>query len=436
MISITHKIELKPNNKQKTYFRKAFGCARLAYNWGLAEWKRQYKEGGKPSGRSLRKQFTAIKRDLFPFVDEVSVWAVERPFHNLDDAFQRFFKKKAKFPTFKKKRAYKGNLYINGQDLNMPFCNKNSKRFKKMPHNLNTKHQYIKVPRLGCVKMCEKLRFDGEIKHVNISQSGDKFYAAFCMEISNEEFYRTHKRALNTKRGYVGIDLGLKSDIVISEGLSIHQPRPLKDTRRKHTRLRRKVSKRIHAKTKQRSSKIFTTSNGRKCQLRCSRLDNKIANIRKDYINKVTSILASYYSAFGIEDLHVQNLIKNRAISRTEQDVSWFEIRRQLEQKTKMLGTHVVVANQFFASSKTCSRCGSIYKDLTLLDRTYECKCCGLSIDRDLNAAINLREVAKKELIGRGTPESTPVDLTALLADFDLNGIVTSKVETGMRQTS
>jgi putative uncharacterized protein ORFB len=168
-ISISHKIELVPNNKAKTHFKKAFGCARLAYNWGLAKWQEYYKQGIKKSHLDLIKEFNAIKREQFPFVYEVSKYATQRPFFHLNSAFDKFFRDlkqgKVSYPQFKKKRDNFGSYYIGGDQVVI----KDSK--------------YLKVPNLGLVKMRENLRFNGKINSATISQKGDKFFVSFSMQI-------------------------------------------------------------------------------------------------------------------------------------------------------------------------------------------------------------------------------------------------------------
>ena len=139
MITISHKIELVPNNKQKSYFRKAFGCARLAYNWGLAEWQRRYKEGDKVDAYGLKKAFNAIKKEEFPFVGEVTKYATQQPFINLGEAFKKFFEDLMKgivsYPQFKRKKDNEGSFYIGGDQVSLSDTNRNSKNFRKIPHN-------------------------------------------------------------------------------------------------------------------------------------------------------------------------------------------------------------------------------------------------------------------------------------------------------------
>ena len=174
LISISHKVELKPNNKAITHFKKAFGCARLAYNWGLAKWQENYKQGIKTTALSLKKEFNSIKKEQYPFVYEVSKYATQQPFINLDKAFKKFFtdlkQGKVSYPKFKRKKDNQGSYYIGGD------------------HVVIKDSKYLKVPNYGLVKMREAIRFNGKINSCTISQNGDKFYASFNMQISNDEY--------------------------------------------------------------------------------------------------------------------------------------------------------------------------------------------------------------------------------------------------------
>ncbi len=438
MISIAHKIELKPNNKQKTYFRKAFGCARLAYNWGLAEWERQYKEGTRGiKGRNLRKEFNAIKKEQFPFVKEVSKWATDGAFEDLQDAYTRFFKHLADHPTFHKKRDREGSFYIGGSDTSLSETNRNLKHLKGVGHNKDGKHQYLNIPHLGYVKMAEHLRFNGHINSVRISQSGDRFFASFSMKITEEEYFRTHPQALIDKQERkVGIDMGVHNAIILSDGIKIDDPKPLKQNLRKQKRLSRQLSKRQHARTKQeRLEGVKKSNNYKKLSRRLGNLDRHIANIRRDFTQKLTTVITTHYAEIAIEDLNVKGMQKNHSLARSISDVAMGEMRRQIEYKAALNGESVTKADRFYPSSKTCSCCGAIMQDLTLKERTYNCPACGAVIDRDYNASLNLLSLITKK-IGTDGPESTPADLAALLSRFTVNGIATSKVETGKQQKS
>ena len=439
MISIAHRIELKPNNKQKTYFRKAFGCARLTYNWGLAEWKRMYEAGDKPNGREIRKRFNAIKKEQFPFTYEVTKCATDQPFMNLDMAFKRFFKGLAKYPQFKKKRDNDGSFYLQASEVHLSETNKNSEAFSKMAHNEKGKHQYLHFPKLGWVKMAEHIRFNYvKINNVCISQSGGKFYASFSLMITEEEYKRTHPNVdLIDSNRKVGVDVGIKSALILSDGIAIDNPKPLKNNLIKIKRLSRQLSKRVHPKTKEeRLQGAKKSNNYMKLSAHLAHEQGRVANIRRDFLHKVTTILTTHYGEIAIEDLNVKGMTKNHRLAQAVNDVSFGELRRQIEYKAATNGVKILKVDRFYPSSKTCSVCGAVKEDLTLRDRTYRCNKCGTVFDRDYNASRNLLGQLVNHKIGTDYPESTPADLTALLSRFSVNGIATSKVETGKQQKS
>ncbi|EKK0827736.1 TPA: transposase [Campylobacter jejuni] len=420
-MTISHKIELIPNNKAKTHFKKAFGCSRLAYNWGLAKWQEYYKQGIKKSHLELKKEFNAIKKEQFPFVYEVSKYATQQPFLNLNFAFQAFFRdlKKAKvsYPKFKKKRESFGSYYIGGDQVS----------FKK--------EKYLKVPNLGLVKMREKLRFEGKINSVTISQKANKFFASFSVEINEENFHKTYEKVLNTNN-CLGIDVGLKSFISLSNGLQIKAPKPLNKLNRLLVKRARQLSKKQHAKTKQEILQgIKKSNNYKKTSIKLNKLHSKISNIRADFLHKLSSLIIRNFNYIGLEDLNIKGMLKNHHLAKAISDVSFYEFKRMLSYKSQYHKRKIIEAPRFYPSSKTCSSCKSIKEDLKLKDRIYHCKKCGLSIDRDYNASLNLKYFAQ-EKIGLVQAEFTPEDLTALLKDLAINNLITSKVETGIQQKS
>lgn len=421
LINISHKIELVPNNKAKTHFKKAFGCARLAYNWGLAKWQEYYKQGIKKSHLDLIKEFNAIKREQFPFVYEVSKYATQRPFFNLNLAFEKFFRDlkqdKVSYPRFKKKRDNFGSYYIGGDQVRI----KNEK--------------YLKIPNLGLVKMRENLRFNGKINSATISQKGDKFFVSFSMQITKEEYIRTHPKAKRNNLA-LGVDLGLKSFLSLSNGLEIKAPKPLAKFNRLLIKRSRQLSKKQYAKTKQEALQgIKKSKNYQKATLKLNKLHRRIANIRSDFLHKLTSSLVANVKYFSLEDLNVSGMLSNHKLAKSISDVSFYEFKRQLEYKARYNDKEMYQVDRFYPSSKLCSNCGSIKKDLTLKDRIYNCDKCGISIDRDYNASLNLLSQLKQH-IGLVQSEFTPEDLKALQYDLLLNGIVTSKVETGIQHKS
>lgn len=418
-LTISHKIELVPNNKAKTHFKKAFGCSRLAYNWGLAKWQEYYKQGIKKSHLELKKEFNAIKKEQYPFVYEVSKYATQQPFLNLNLAFNKFFKDlkqgKISYPKFKKKREGFGSYYIGGDQV------------------IIKDNKYLKIPNLGNVKLREKLRFIGTINSVTISQKADKFYASFSMQISQDEYNKTHKITIKNNQS-VGIDLGIKEFISLSNGLQIKAPKPLNKLNRFLVKRARQLSKKQHAKTKQEALQGIKKSNNYiKASMKLNKLHSKISNIRADFLHKLSSLIISNFNYIGLESLNTQGMMKNHKLAKSLSDVSFYEFNRQIEYKAKYQEKEIYRVDKFYPSSKICSSCGNIKDNLTLKDRVYICNECGLKIDRDYNASLNLLSQLKQH-IGLVQSEFTPADLTAMQYDLAINQIATSKAETGIQQ--
>ncbi|OQC16347.1 MAG: putative transposase [Firmicutes bacterium ADurb.Bin080] len=416
-ITIAHKIQLAPNNKAITYFRKAFGCARFAYNWGLSKWKENYDKGLKKNVLEIKKEFNALKKDQFPFVYDVSKYVVQQPFINLDLAVKKYFRdlksKKSSYPQYKKKSSSKDSFYIGGNVVTI------------------TDKRYIKIPKLGKVKMLEELRFSGKIKGITVSKKNDKYYVSIQMEITKEEYEKTHR--VNKNKVMVGIDLGIKALATLSCGLQIENLKPLEKLYRKLIVRQRQLDKKQHAKTKQDViNGVCLSKNYIKHSLKLARIHEKISNIRSDYSNKLTTVLVNNFSYIGLEDLSVVDMLKSSQYSRSISDVSLSNIKRKILYKATYQGKEVSLVDRFYPSSKTCSKCGKVKQNLTILDRTFFCNDCGYSIDRDLNASINILNALKRKL-GEVLPKETPVDLTALLNDFEINHIATSKVEAGIQ---
>lgn len=370
-MQIAHKIEITPNNAQKTYLNKCFGVSRFVFNWGLAEWNKQYKEGLKPNGLKLKKEFNSIKKEQFPWTKEVTKWAAQQPFLNLQKSFDGFFKKKSGYPKFKKRGKTKDSFYIVGS------C-------------VKVEGEYLKIPVLDSkIKMTEELRFLGKINSAVISRKSDRFFVSFQMEIPDKKPELIQERS-------VGIDVGIKSLFVLSDGLIVNSINPLKNKLRRLKRLQRKFSK-----TKKGSNNFL------KLKTKISRLYLKVSNLRKDILHKVTTFLVRNYQIIKVEDLNLRGMLKNHKLARAISDLGLGEFVRQLIYKCKVYGRELVFADRFFPSSKMCSDCGAIKKDLTLKDRVYFCDC-GNKKDRDFNASLNINK------IGRAPTEFTPVEITAL----------------------
>lgn len=246
--------------------------------------------------------------------------------------------------------------------------------------------------------MRENLRFNGKINSATISQKGDKFFVSFSMQITKEEYIRTHPKAKRNNLA-LGIDLGLKSFLSLSNGLEIKAPKPLSKYNRLLIKRSRQLSKKQYAKTKQEALQgIKKSKNYQKASIKLNKLHHKIANIRSDFLHKLTSSLVANVQYFSLEDLNVRGMLKNHKLARSISDVSFYEFKRQLEYKARYNDREIYQVDRFYPSSKTCSNCGSLKADLTLKDRIYSCDKCGIHIDRDYNASLNLLSKLKQHI--------------------------------------
>jgi putative transposase len=362
---IAHKITLDLNNCQATYMARAAGTARFAYNWALAEWTRQYEAWKldntlpKPSQAALRRQLNAIKHEQFPWMLEVTKNAPQMAIIQLGDAFKNFFAGRAKYPQFRKKGQHD--------------------RFSLTNDQFSIDGSRIRIPNLGWVRMREALRFTGKVMSATISRVADKWLVSITVEIPDNSHLLPAKN-----QGAVGVDLGVAALATLSTGESIPGPKPHKALLGRLQRLSRSLSR-----------KLKGSANRKKAKEKLARLHAKISNIRKDALHQLTTALTRRFHTIGIEDLNVKGMVKNRCLSRSISDMGFFEFRRQLHYKAAMRGGQVVVADRWFASSKTCSACGHKLDILPLSARQWTCPECGAHHDRDVNAAMNLKQVAE-----------------------------------------
>ena len=366
-----HKIRLKPNNNQATYFSKACGIARFAYNWDLAEWKRRYKTSEEVNERLLRKSLNSIKREQFPWMYEVTKCAPQLAIkNNLNNAFRNFYRglkqgEQVGFPKFHKK-GIKDSFSLSNDQFKL-------------------KEKSVQIPNLGWVRLTEELRFEGKIIGATVSRTADKWFIAIQVEMPDPSVPKRESQA-------VGVDLGVKVLATLSEGTSITGSKASRKYKKQLRHINQSFSRKTGAKKGEKKSNNFV-----KTKRKLSRLYAKMANLRNDETHKLTTMLVQSYTLIGIEDLNVKGMMSNRKLARSVADMSFFEFRRQLEYKALTAGSLIVVADRWFPSSKTCSACGSVKDkdELTLAMRTYECSC-GFVCDRDVNAAINLRNYALK----------------------------------------
>lgn len=358
-----HRIALDPNNKQATHFAKAAGTARFAYNWALAEWGRQYEAWKqdntrpRPSRFALEKQLCAIKREQFPWMGEVTKCAPQEAIKQLDKAFRNFFAGRARYPKPRKKGRHD--------------------RFTIQSDKFTIKDKRIRIPRLGWVRMRQALRFQGKIVQATVSRTAARWYVAIIVDVPDLH------RPQAENQGAVGVDLGITDLATLSTGEKIPGPKPYKALLGRLKRLSRSLSR------KQKGS-----ANRRKAAAKVAKLHARFADIRRDALHKATTDLVRRFKTICLEDLNVRGMERNRHLARAIVDQGFCEFRRQVEYKAAQAGGRVIVADRFFASSKTCSACGHKLAALPLKVREWACPACGAIHDRDINAATNLKNLA------------------------------------------
>jgi putative transposase len=362
---IAHRIALDPNNVQATYFARAAGTARFAYNWALAEWGRQYAAWkadnslSRPSQTALRRQLNAIKREQFPWMLDVTKNAPQMAIIQLGQAFQNFFTGRARYPRFRKKGVHD--------------------RFTLTNDQFDIDALRIRIPNLGWVRMRETLRFAGKIMSATITRVADRWFVSIAVDAPDSSHL---PQAEN--QGAAGVDLGVSALATLSTGEPpIPGPKP-------HTAL----LDRLRRLSRSLSRKHKGSANRKKAKARLAKLHARIAAIRSDALHELTTDLTRRFRTIGIEDLNVRGMVGNRHLARSIADMGFFEFRRQLTYKAAMRGAQVVVADRFYASSKTCSSCGHQLATLPLCVREWTCPACGVVHDRDVNAAVNLKNMA------------------------------------------
>jgi len=355
------KIRLDLNNKQITLAKQHAGVARHAYNWALATCQEAFAQKKKrPSAIDLHKKLVREVKSQYAWYYEVSKCAPQQALRDLSESFQRFFKKTSAYPRFKKK-GIKDSFYLEG--------------------HIRILNNRIKLPHFGWLKLSEKISNFKAIKNVRITRQASHWFVSFKVALPKIK----HKIPKNTP---VGVDLGIKDLATLSNGMVFPNLRPYKKYRRKLKLAQRQLSKKY-----QKGQKI-QSKNYQKARNRVARLHYKVSCIRKDVLHKLTTYLAQNHSEIGIEDLNVRGMSKNHKLASAILDGGFYEFRRQLTYKCEWYGSKLVIADRFFASSKTCAQCGTVKKDLTLKDRMYRCDACGFHTGRDFNASINLKNVA------------------------------------------
>ncbi|HFC9289699.1 TPA: RNA-guided endonuclease InsQ/TnpB family protein [Clostridium perfringens] len=382
-----YKIEINPTDEQKSKIHRTIGVSRFVYNFYIARNKEIYKKEGKfVSGMDFSKWLNneyIPKNQEVKWIKEVSSKATKQAIMNGDKAFRDFFKKAKGFPRFKKKK---------NQDVKAYFPKNNKTDWTLERHR-------VKIPTLGWVRLKEfgYIPVNSIVKSGTVSQKADRYYVSILVE---DDYIEVSK---STNEG-VGIDLGVKEFAVCSDGIkfkNINKTSTVKKVEKKLKREQRKLSRKYES-LKIRNKNIkegrATRQNIQKQVVKVQRLHQRLANIRTDYINKiVSSIIKQKPSYITIEDLNVKGMMKNKHLSKAIASQKFFEFKTKLMSKCKQNNIELRIVDRFYPSSKTCSNCGKIKKDLKLSDRIYKCDC-GFTIDRDLNASINLKNAKEYKI--------------------------------------
>ena len=378
------KVMLLPNNKQRTKLFQSAGVARWAYNWTLARQQENYKNGGKfISDGELRKELTQLKKtEEFSWLNNYSNNITKQSVKDACLAYQRFFKHQSEFPKFKSKRKSTPSFYIDTCKIEF---SENKVKLEKL-----TDSKKLNKQKFNWIKLAEKNRTPLNCKYYNprVTFDGINFWVSVGVD-----YEENTEQPINDG---IGIDIGIKDLAICSDGntyKNINKTKRIKKLKKKKRRLQRKVSRK-YLKNKKGAS-YCKTRNIIKCEKEILKLNHRLTNIRHNYLNQVTSEIIKREPKFIVlEDLNVKGMMKNRHLAKAVQEQCFYEFYRQIQYKSLWNNINFITADRFFPSSKLCSVCGNIKKDLKLSDRTYICEC-GNVIDRDYQASVNLCNYGK-----------------------------------------
>lgn len=349
---VAYKYRLYPNKEQRIYFSKCFGCSRFIYNKMLADKIEYYKVNKK----TLNNTPAQYKKE-FEWLKEVDSLALANAQLNLNQAFSNFFKRPdVGYPKFKSRKNNHFSYTTNNQN-----------------GNIRIEGKYIKLPKIGLVKLKQHRNFIGIIKSVTISQEPSmEYYISILVE--------TDIQSKPNTGAVVGIDLGIKEFTITSDGSQIENPKYL-----------RKSEKRLAKKQRDLSRKVKGSKNRNKARIIVAKIHKKISNQRKDFLQKLSTKIINENQIICLEDLSVKNMVKNHRLAKAISDCSWSEFVSMLKYKAEWYGREIIFVNKFYPSSQLCSKCG--YKNPEIKDlsiREWTCPQCNTLLDRDINASINI----------------------------------------------
>lgn len=389
----TIKVMLIPNNKQRSKMFDYAGANRFVYNWTISEQKANYENGGRfISDGDLRKQLTQLKKtEDYSWLNSISNNVAKQAVKDACNSYKRFFKGYSSFPKFKSKKKtrpsfYQDNVKIKFTDTHVKFEGfSNSKKKNKQ--------------KINWVRLAERGRIPTDCKYVNprITFDGINWWISVGIECEDSKII--------PKNDGIGVDLGIKDLAICSDNYTyknINKSSIVKKLNKKKRRLQKQVSRKYEMNKIQKEKGgicYCKTNNIKKLENKLLKLNHRLLNIRNNYQHNVTSeIIKREPSFIALEDLNISGMIKNKHLAKAIQEQSLYEFKRKLSYKAEWNNVKIIDVPRFFPSSKTCSCCGSIKTDLKLSDRSYKCGSCGIELNRDFNASLNLKSYGESTL--------------------------------------
>lgn len=379
---------LIPNNNQQSKMFQYVGVSRFAYNWALGKQQENYKNGGKfISDNELRKEFTQLKKtEEYDWLNSISNNVTKQAIKDACDSYKRFFKGYSKFPRFKSKKRSKASFYQDNCKIKFTETHVKVEGF--------TSSKKKNKQKINWIRLSEKNRIPTDCKYSNPRISFDGLNWFISIGIEYEDSYKLPKN-----QG-IGIDLGIKDLAICSDGYvykNVNKTNTVKKIEKKKRRLQRKISRKYNMNKEGRSYK--KTSNIKKLEKQLLKVNHRLKNIRKNYTHQVTTDIINREPMFIVlEDLNVVGMMKNKNLAKAIQQQCFYEFYRQVQYKCSWNNIRFIEADKWYPSSKTCSECGSVKKQLKLSEREYVCEECGCIIDRDLNASINLMKYGEQSI--------------------------------------